>query len=146
MQAQRDEYLLQLSGDDDSRGAGDGRRADPWMEVSHDVISRFLDVLLIECGLAPKARVGYGRALHDLDRWMQRTHGCSAIGASLEALQQYFDEQAASSCSLWALKRAHHSARRFYAFLRECHYRDDDPMAASLAAAVFVRRGIEFAA
>lgn len=103
--------------------------SDPWEGVSHDVISRFLDVLLTEHAFARKTRIAYGVDLHKLDSWMQQTRRRSAITANSEDLHDYFAWQLPATCSMWTIKRARNSARRFYGFLRDCHYRDDDPMA-----------------
>jgi site-specific recombinase XerD len=101
---------------------------DPWDGVSHDVISRFLDVLTTEHALARKTRVAYRADLHKLDGWMQLTRRCTAVAASSDDLDAYFAQQLLTNCSQWAIKRARNSARRFYGFLRDCHYREDDPM------------------
>jgi site-specific recombinase XerD len=108
-------------------------RDDPWASISHDVISRFLDVLMLEHALARKTRVAYRLDLHKLDCWMQLTHQRSSIAATSEDLQDYFDQHLSGSCSVGILRRARNSARRFYGFLLDCHYRDDDPMVLALA-------------
>lgn len=135
----------------DGNPVREDRSADPWVGVSDDVISRFLDVLLTEHAFARKTRVAYGVDLHKLDCWMQQTRRRSAIGASSEDLHDYFAEQLRANCSVWTVKRARNSARRFYGFLRNCHYRDDDPMATSTvararAAVVLTARTLEVAA
>lgn len=143
-----DVEMLSSTGDENSCDVERGPRVDPWVGISHDAIARFLDVLLIERGLGRKALTAYRVDLHKLDCWMKRVHGRSAIAARTEELQQYFAEQGAACCSLSARKRARTSARRFYEFLRESHFREDDPMVGSSASpahclSVLARDGIE---
>lgn len=125
--------------------------SDPWQGVSHDVISRFLDVLMTEHALARKTRVAYGVDLHKLDCWMQLTRRRTAIAATSEDLHDYFAQQLFARSSLWTLKRARNSARRFYAFLQDCHYRDDDPMPGKIVVQpgsvdAYAEHGLEVAA
>lgn len=137
---------------DDMHGVmNNGMSGDPWATVSHDVISRFLDVLLTEHAFARKTRIAYGVDLHKLDGWMQRTRQRSAIAANMGDLHHYFAEHLPESCSLWTVKRARNSARRFYNFLRDSHYRDDNPMARAKAvrprvASSLAASGLEVAA
>jgi len=125
--------------------------SDPWQGISHDVISRFLEVLMTEHALSRKTRVAYRVDLHKLDCWMQLTRRRTAIAATSEDLNDYFAQQLSARHSSWTLKRARNSARRFYAFLRECHYRDDDPMPRRIVAQpdsvdAYAEHGLEVAA
>jgi len=102
---------------------------DPWVDVSADVICRFMDVLLTRHAFSHRTRTAYSADLQNLDHWMRRTRQRTAITATAEDLHEFFSEQASESTSRSQVRRFRSSARRFYRFLRDCHYRDDDPMA-----------------
>jgi len=126
--------------------------SDPWTGVSSDVIGRFLDVQITKRSFARRTRAAYRIDLQRLDRWMQQTVQRTAITADVTDLRRYFSKYLPAGCSSWTVKRARSSARRFYAFLRDCHYRDDDPMACLTGASLspdiepLVERRLEAAA
>jgi len=101
---------------------------DPWQGSSHDLVQRFIDVLLVERRYSLYTCADYRTDLRRLDGWLQRFEACTLVSASDQHLIRYLGDWVRRRGSIRKLSRVLLSLRRFYEFLCESHVREDDPM------------------
>jgi len=101
---------------------------DPWQGSSHDLVQRFIDVLIVQRRYSLYTCADYRADLRRLDGWLQRSEACTLASAGDQHLIRYLSDWVRRRGSTRKLSRVLLSLRRFYEFLCESHVRADNPM------------------
>lgn len=114
--------------------AGRRRERDLWALTSDTVIERFLDCYWVKYGVSKETLNAYHDDLVALDRWMVLLKQKTLVSATTQDIRDFLDVKYRTDGGIQRDPPSLSCVKRFYFYLLECGFRDDDP-----TESVFVR-------
>ncbi len=111
-----------------NEASGRRRQRDLWALTSDTVIERFLDSYWIRYGVSPQTLHAYRDDLTALDRWMVLFKRKTLVGATANDIRDFLHvKYSISGGFIQGDPPSLSCVKRFYFYLLECRFRDDDP-------------------
>jgi site-specific recombinase XerD len=100
---------------------------DLWALTADTVIERFLDCYWVKYGVSKETLVAYHDDLIVLDRWMVLLKQKTLVSATAQDIRDFLDVKYRTGGGVQRDPPSLSCVKRFYFYLLECGFRDDDP-------------------
>jgi site-specific recombinase XerD len=107
--------------------AGRRQERDIWAFTADAVIERFLDSYWVKYGVSTETLIAYRDDLSALDRWMGLLKQKTLVSATEQDVRDFLDVKYRTSRGMQRDPPSLSCVKRFYFYLMEYGFRDDDP-------------------